>query len=486
MNADDLQILISNMNPAERKYFSQFAFKGLSKEKQNAELKIFKKLSAAGNKKEKLQDADAKNRFVLAEEILDNQLQFHEKRFTDYGFMKRITQYRLLYEKGLQQEAIKRLVKLIEKTKIHEDYQGLMKAQYQLINWYMADKDKTVLMENAVSEYALYTESQHIQSQYSHLRFNVAVMVNKAGGARYMTKDMIEHFTDIINHPLLKDPSGATTYRTRNDYHFIHMNYQLALGNLPEAIKYSEKLLLMLKAHPLFLDSLQREYMLTLNNHLTWCLRASEYDAFEVQIEELRKLEKTVPPMDWGWWFIAYYNLLFNYYLTKNTFHEAVPLLRSLESNLHKAEKLLNPSLLIPLYLNAGISYFMLKNHKHSMLLANKAILRLPVTKSYGFHFTCYLLMIMNQYDSGNKTALPGMKRQIANRYDLEKQYPIVDSINNFVEEVAVAQKRSEQIVAFHRLTEVIKGLKETDAAFVVIINSMFMDWLDDNIKLLE
>lgn len=293
--------LVQSMSLSEKRYIQLYLTKH-SKEATNRYTELFEQLSEAKSYNEPLlfsqfPKGTTKNDFAvlkkqLYEQILHGLATYDVFANPEQQLSRGIYECRILMQKGLFQQAEKRIMVMAEKADemdIQELKLQIHQLKLQLIarNYYRHTKESTI--EEWQQEANAIVQKIQTSIQYKYLS-NKVYQMQYASGVRGSV--LAKRMESITQQNAFKDIKYATTQRARLDFFQINALYHFANSEPQKAYEYNKKLLEELEATPLLMQINADRYFAVLNNFLIDCFILKEFNTLEEGLEKLKGLSK--------------------------------------------------------------------------------------------------------------------------------------------------------------------------------------------------
>ncbi|MBL7800157.1 MAG: hypothetical protein JNL95_05470 [Chitinophagales bacterium] len=293
--------LVQSLSLSEKRYIHLYLSKH-SKEATNRYTEFFEQLSEPKTYNEHLlfsqfPKGTTKNDFAvlkkqLYEQILHGLATYDVFANPEQQLSRGIYECRILMQKGLFQQAEKRIIAMAEKADemdIQELKLQIHQLKLQLIarNYYRHTKESTIEEWQQEADGIL----QKIQTsiQYKYLS-NKVYQMQYASGVRGSV--LAKRMESITQQNAFMDIKNATTQRARLDYFQINALYHFTNSEPQKAYEYNKKLLEELEATPLLMQINADRYFAVLNNFLIDCFILKEFNTLEEGLEKLKGLSK--------------------------------------------------------------------------------------------------------------------------------------------------------------------------------------------------
>ncbi len=411
--------LIKSLSQNEKRYFKRFVNIHSNDGRDKKYMQIFEEIekldhydglvimSVMGwDNTKKAYYSEKKN--YLYNLILKSLRTYHTDQKVLYELRAYQTDIDILLEKGLREEALKRLRKAKKQAdKYHYDEIALeLSAVERRINRRVA---KQKIIEQA-NEKRLICEQylNKINNKYDLLAnyeslFLMSKNIERIGELAKL-EEYYKQAQDIYE---LSDKS----YHTKYYYHLSEAFYNRIKGNAEKTYLGWKELLNMMNKESHLIDENTFKYIGILTNYLSYCRtleKHQERQDYAKNFEEIseKKLDNTSKVL----FFQAYYLTELNYLVGENDFNKVLNLMPALEKILKKYGKNFNENLKVVLYFNICYAYLSLERYKEANQWCDN-ILMMKSDLRQDIFMGARLINILLHYQFGNYTLIESLTR---------------------------------------------------------------------------
>lgn len=253
-----LHKVIRSMSRHEKIYFKRMAARA-NQDKESQYVELFDAISAQKEYNEEalleeFKDRDFAKQFAVMKKYLyDNVMRSLVDQRTQKELSAQLEDLKweatILWERGLYDHALKIFRKARKKAEANDlmtTYIDLMLTEnYLTVN----RKDrKEVELETFLQDLEAAAGSLHHQTTYMQLYESFMYWHRRERALR--SNEQQEALTKLMEHPLLQKIAEQNTFVGNLLFNTIHEKYQLLIGNIEAAIKYSQKNLQLYEKYP--------------------------------------------------------------------------------------------------------------------------------------------------------------------------------------------------------------------------------------------
>jgi hypothetical protein len=409
MQKNSLQFLVASLTQGEKMYFRKYGFPGTTKE--SLPLKIYslverdanisnESIAQKLNKSEMRQQAISK--FLLYEEILESLYRYKEKDLIYAKYIQRIMQTKLLFEKGLREEAALRLEKYIQQLTQYEQFDVLLIAWNILKGFYRTDDQKALLLDdcNKAIEQCL-AQINNLQTCSGLLDF-VYVRRAKKGTLTLGNIATTESWKPFTSHPFFNDDILAHSVSAKLTLYLAKAFYYATTQDTTMESVYLEKMRELYDSSPYYKSRNVFNYFVLMNQYLNLLNRTSKAQLFDEYYKNLQREKPKLNANESARLFLIMSNLAllrimgvpgnigFNYDLNR------------MVKDIDKHKKYTSETSIRTLYANLAITFFQLKEYKKSLVFVQKILLNLSdrnVSVHYKIAVTLLIMIELQQKD---------------------------------------------------------------------------------------
>jgi hypothetical protein len=468
--SSDLFELVQTLTPSERRHFTlrmgsrdlQYArlLEALLDLPAYDEAELIRRLREKGSVKH-LSVAKRHLYFLL----LDDLLASRPERIED-SVRKGSEYIRMLWEKGLNDQARKLIGRYKQKAHEYELYRPLLDlldlekklsgartGEEQIEALYQEEAGALERLANVNAYWRIASQISRLQRQYQKMQ----------------GEEQQQALTRFFHDPLLKDIDQATTLQSKIYFLRARATYYFTAGQPKDAYRLNRQLLELLGNSPAFLKQFPEIYLQTFNNFLIDSLELGYYEAFSQGLDELSALSnnphfRPVKDLE-ARLFRQRYLLEINSYLSRGAIDQAAALMPEIERGLAKHGAKLQKTHRITFQYLLAYVLWLNGQHERSLDWIHQLLQEKEDVMQEIFQFTRVLNLLVH-YGLGNwehlSYLLPSTRRYLRQRRDLYRtetalfqflqkaintpREQATDHYRSFSEEVkSLSQERSEQ-----------------------------------------
>lgn len=409
MQKNSLHLLVASLTQGEKMYFKKYGFPGTKKE--SLPLKIYALVEqdvTISNESiaKKLRKTDLPkqtiSKFLLYEEILESLYRYNEKELIYAKYIQRIMQTKLLFEKGLRDEAALRLEKYIQQLSQYEQFDVLLIAWNTLKGFYRTDDRKALLLDdcNKAIEHCL-AQINNLQTCSSLLDF-VYVRRAKKGTLTLGNIATAERWQPFTSHPFFKDDALAHSVSAKLALFIAKAFYYATSQDTTMESIYLEKMRVLYDTSPYYKSRNVFNYFVLMNQYLNLLNRTNQEQKFDEFYKSLQQEKPRLNANENARLFLIMSNLALlrimgvqgNIGFTYN--------LNQMVKDIDKYKKYTSETSIRTLYANFAITFFQLKEYKKSLVFVQKILLNLSdrnVSVHYKIAITLLIMIELQQND---------------------------------------------------------------------------------------
>ena len=375
--------LIQSMTKAEKAYFKKFSYKTVQKEEQiyfslfdaidrqkvYNESKLIKKFHP-----HKITQKFSITKNYLFKLVIKSLRAYNSQKVVDDIVIDEIRNIRILLNKGLYKEGLKRIEKAKQKAasyQLHLCHLELLKLENQAIRLHNNMPQLAQNIKRNLSRERTILATYQQELEYEQLNFKIIHLLGTVGVPKKQHDYIL--YQNLIENQALQNNNIPKAYRSRVIFHGLR-SILLAMQEQPN-LAYEEGLTLINLTEDNFELSLQypNSYIYILNNFIINCFTLEKYQESLIYIERLKNL----PKRSFLYQPLAYQALIFD--ITTNNELEAWILMGEFEKGienstviqqgLNKYEALMEAYGIIHIHYLLAICYFALGNYKEAQSL---------------------------------------------------------------------------------------------------------------------
>ncbi len=384
MQKNSLHLLVASLTQGEKMYFKKYGFPGTKKE--SLPLKIYALLEqdvTISNESiaKRLRKTDLPkqtiSKFLLYEEILASLYRYNEEDLIYAKYIQRIMQTKLLFEKGLREEAALRLEKYIQQLSQYEQFDVLLIAWNILKGFYRTDDRKALLLDdcNKAIDQCLSLIA-NLQTCSSLLDF-IYVRRAKKGTLTLGNIATTESWLPFTSHPFFEDDGLALSVSAKLSLFIAKAFYYATSQNTAMESVYLEKMRMLYDSSPYYKSRNVFNYFVLMNQYLNLLNRTNQEQKFDEYYKSLQQEKPKLNANENARLFLIMSNLAllrvmgvpgnigFSYDLNQ------------MVKDIDKHKKYTSETSIRTLYANFAITFFQLKEYKKSLVFVQKILLNL-------------------------------------------------------------------------------------------------------------
>lgn len=419
----------------------------------------------------------------LYDTILKSLQAYDEKSAVDFRLKGLLQSIRVLYRRGLFEDARGLLAKAKKQAARHEHFNTLL----ELLDWEKqiayARTDIAFLdreLERIDREEKQVLEQLGNLSDYRNIFLRLLVNLRKDNTLRQRSERVrLDAFVDT---PLLRSFEQAQSYHARVLYHRIYSLYHYATGDLRQFYETGRRLIALMESEPHFLREDVSEYISALSNFIRSCGELRRFGEVERYLEKLRRV-KPLTRDDELKIHRQYYQLKFSLCIEKGDFVEGMEALGR-----HLRERDRFDPVFFENY-SFYIAYFYLafgaERYEDALTYLNKALSFSRSIERQDLQTIARILNLIVHYELGNTVLLESLLRSTY-RF-LKKRdalHEVERKILNFVREAIEAPSAQARRQVFRSHRAVIAELREDPFARGLLLRQFdVLAWLESKIQ---
>ncbi len=414
--SDDLFRLIKSLSKSEKGYFKKFAARNSPGGKSNY-LTLFDAVESMESYdedalKKKLKDHPFAAQIPVYKVYLFNlilkSLQIYGSYDnTDTKLSDMTETARILEKKQMPKEALKILKKAKEIAYKYDNPKALLDILFLERNIIMVSHDKHILEKRKAiyEEHRKFIKSLSSRFHYTWLSDQMVIYLEQKGDVHERIRE--EKMEKIIADPLMKSPELAEGFSSKVFYYHTHLFYHIAKQNLSKMHEITKEHIHLQEQHSHFINENPKNYISGLLNYLLsshLCRKREDVKDALAKIAQARRLyrAKLSPDVETEL-FIKAKNIELIIYCDRGEAHKGMKTARSVEEDLRKYRKFLNPSITAALLYNASCTCFLSGDYEGALQFVNKLLNDQEEIRSDIFNFAkVYNLLVhfeLGHYD---------------------------------------------------------------------------------------
>jgi len=485
--------LVKSLSGSEKRYFKLFVNKNQSG-KDNKYILLFDQIDAQLEyNDEALRETVYPNQNIqsrkfselknyLYELILKSLQGYDEKTSIEYKLKGMLLNIKVLFKRSHFDDCIEMMNKAKKLATKYEAFEHILelmawekKIAYAKIDVNFMDRE---LDRIANEEQACLTQLKQL-STYRNLFFKVLTRSKQEALLRSDVK--LKEMQNLMDHPLMKDISQASSHRGRVVFNRIKSIFHYATMDYDNFYFYGKNLLEEMESHPHLLQEDVSEYISALSNFTYSCTILEKYDEVNICLDKFLKINTLTHDDDLKI-HRQYYQNKFNVCTKIGTFEEG---LKALNNHLVTVEKFnqdaFNRS---TFYLSYFYIYFGVSDYDNALLNLNYWLGLPKTTEREDLQSLARILNLIIHYEIGNNLLLESLLRSTyrflskRNRlFDFEK------SVMGFIQKAGKLHSSKELREAFIDLKKEFEDLSKIPSEDAMLRYFNFTAWLESKIE---
>lgn len=382
--SDDLFRLIKSLTKSEKGYIKKFASRNSPGVKRNYitlfdavdDMNIYDEEELRNKLKEQPFVTQIAVYKVYLFNLILKALQFYGSyENTDTKISDMIAGAKILAKKQMPKEALKILKKAKKIAYKYDNEKALLDILSSERNIIMVSPDKHIIEKRT----AIYEEQKHFIERlsnrfyYTWLSDQMVMFVEHKGEVnreQEMDKIMSDHY--------MQSPDFAIGFSAKIFYYHTHLFYHIARQNLLKFHEATKDELLLLEQHRHLIDENPKNYISGLMNYILsshLCKKPEDVkDALKKLAAARKQFKGKLFPDVETELFIKAKNIELIVYCDRGDMQRGMKAVSTVESDLKKYKKFLNPSITTPLLYNASYTSFINGDFKKALHFINKLL----------------------------------------------------------------------------------------------------------------
>lgn len=375
--------LIKSLSQNEKRYFKRFVNIHSNDGRDKKYMQIFEEIEKSDSYDgliimSKLGWDRTKNAYYSEKKnylynlILKSLRTYHSDQKALYELRAYQTDIDILLEKGLIEEALKRLRKAKKQAdKYHYDEIALeLSAVERRINRRVATQK---IIEQA-DEKRLICEQylKKINYKYELLAYYERLFLlskSKENNEEVKLEDFYKKVQNIYE-------ASDKSYHTEFYYHLSTAVYYRATGDVKNSYKGWKELVNMTNEESFLIEENTFRYIGMINNYLTYCRALGKHQERQDYVKNFEQInEKKLDNTSKALFFQAYYLTELNYLVGEDDFHKVLELIPAIEKGLKKYGRNLSEDLKMPIYFNICYAYLNLDKFEEAHQWCNHILM---------------------------------------------------------------------------------------------------------------
>ncbi|MCO6499569.1 MAG: hypothetical protein J5I47_04215 [Vicingus serpentipes] len=364
--------LIHSMTSSEKRYFKLDVAKQIGKENKLC-IQLFDLIAKSEGKaiekiEKKIDFTEYPSRLknYLYESILNSMEDYHAKTSFRIKIRKQINRIENLYDRKLFKQSLVLTKKALKDAeKIDEET-----FKIQILYWYINNllsvggEKNNKLAEKLQAQQAETIDRLKLEKEYSKILNKMSALSQNVEPSFQRLKN--EEILKILDTPLMKDYSLATTFYSKLYFISIHAYAYQYLGKIKKAKEYFEKLLKLYDNYPEIKVLRESIFIDVLNNY---AVISNVFYDFQTAEACFKRMEEYVPHRKAV--IVQIFESLaankLNTYLTLPNFEKALNMVNFIETGLEKHAEEMRHNFRIVIYSNLAFLFFAAGEHKKAL-----------------------------------------------------------------------------------------------------------------------
>ncbi len=423
--SDDLYLLIKSLTKAEKRHFKLQT--SLQKGEKDYQI-LFEAIdslpdSSQGNGEQNSQYDESLLKKKIEGKINTSQLHvaknylyglilkslrtLNEKQDTNSQLSTQIADARLLEQRGMYEQTVKKLTLAKSLALKFEKYIALIEILQLEIS--LCTKRQALEVESELERlnFSLlkYNELLHIEIQFNFLKNSITALYRKS--VRVRGEDARQKIEQLKRSPLLKADEAALSFLSKVSYHYCKAVLSLMEGDVSEAVGHYQDMYHVWVGYPHFKEEYPAAYIIYTSNYLIGCHMVRNYSLFPDLLAELKK----VPTKTFDEEAEAFQNIMFLeqlYFMNCRIFvkngnfmQECKQLAEKIESGLIKYSSRIVKSRCMTFYHNTAIMFFALGDFDATQYWLSKILQTMKTDQRKDIQIVAKLLQLIIFLEQG-------------------------------------------------------------------------------------
>lgn len=485
----DLFILIKSLSRSEKRYFKLYATRNKG-ESDNHYVRLFDAIAEQEeyDEAELLRTETYINSLTqlkgrLYEAILNSLQLFHADRSDTMEVRNMLNQVELLYEKGLQEQALKVLQKAYSLAESNEEFtyqleisatESKIRGMKVDIGWLKEGIRETVDRESALLE--------KLRNMLMYRQLAAAINLWGYSKNQLRKTDEIEQVDSLDQFQLLTDESSCLSDRSRMTHYHLKAIIHFWKEEHEESIRYFMKLKDFVNADPVRRKKHSTLYFIAITNIINTGDKVLTFEEMVDLIESLKAEVKADPSKETDF-LTRYYHSILAKSSSYGRFAEGLEYAREADSWMVQQGKLHKPYG-IGICFHLAYIYFLNNDLNRSLFWVNR-ILQEPEEESLFFYVPVLVFSLIVHYELENIELLEYKVRSVYRYlYKRDKLYKFEATVLAFIRNKLPRVNNNKELVkVFEELRQELALLAEDPYEKKPLFFFDYIAWLDSKIS---
>ncbi len=424
----------------------------------------------------------------LYETILRSLDAFHAESSVDVRLYRQLHHVELLYQRALYHDAMKMLLSVRRLAEQHDRTHALLAAtewERRLVEGRnYAEVNEADLVRRATEDEKLVEQLAQINGLWN-LKSKLFLHLYRNGQARDAKAQTV--LSDLLHHPLLKDPAGLTTAKARFLYHHLHSAAAFAAGDTPGCHAHlCTNLALLNKERERFIGE-PNLVLGVMSNLIYVCIQGGRYGEAFAHLKSFRTL-----PSQWNMpesedldlkLFSTSTSLELSMYMRLGDFSKALELVPLVERGLADHDRHMGPVRRAGFHYQLAYAHFGAGRYDKAMHWINELLNGVRADDQSDAVCAGRLLQLIVLWETG-KTDLLSYALRNTDRYLRlhERKHRFEPLLLNLMRGLAVAKNGEVQADLFHRFHVAVVPLAAEPSEHVVFDHFDPIAWAESKL----
>jgi len=498
--SDDLFRLVKSMSAAEKNYFRRYA-EMHSAGKGNHYMKVFSGLEHYSKKNSNYNEDELKKKFdpkirkqlpVIKNNLYNLILKalgaYNSGSKPEAKINELLDNYDILYSKTLYSQCSTILNKAKKIARDNELYYSLL---HLLRSERTLRRDSQSIEEFDKTSQEIFREEQEIISKLK----NLSEFDNLTTRAMQMVKKYLlevprgdpgfAEIESILNNPLLKDESLALTYSTKIHFYSVNASLLWKVGRSEEGYQNSLSLVKFIENDFDTLRGRYNQYIIALNNLLTYQTTKARYDEAVITLDKLKNLENKFKLNEANRFKIFNLSSIVGISLAKAMGNKelGIETVSYIESGLKKYGSKVASYHKLLIYSAVSFFYFVTEDYRETLKWVSRIINLPKLDVGYDIQCAARMLNLLVQYELGNMDVLEHLIKSTQNFIGKRKFYKFEVVTIEFFKNIIRSRSSSDIDFLFIKMKNDIEVLLAEPDEKNIIENLDMPLWIESKIQ---
>jgi hypothetical protein len=492
----DLFNLAKSLSPMEKRYIKIYIgrqeggksggattlFDAISKQKKYDEKKLQDKLKHLPH------FPILKNR--LYKTILNGLESYHSENSVDAKLRSRMNQAEVLFNKGLEDQCSKLLIRTKKIAAENEKWQQLLDVldwEWRLTSTYYKSAHMEAKQSSNLAETRIVLAKLKNYYEYQIFKKELLNIDQKEDAIKKSIE--VKKMNRLLAQPLLTNEKNALSTKAKMSYYGVLTRLSLLKKEPGKSFIYAKKNVELSKPKEKTQLVNIISYFYAVEQYTVCCFMLNKFKDAEEAIEEIRNIPYNYNIKDSAFFLsrilVTSTGLSFSLYLNTGQFEKALVLTKEIEKNQDKYQKNILGSNKILMQYYLFYTYFGVNNYKKAFKYLNETI---RMSEDSGLRNDMYvlsqLLSVIVQYELGYHDQLPyviaSVQRQLTKQKEIRKFEKL---LFDFIRKRAAGKIPVNQIPVFVKLKEELAAALKRHPRKKVFESFDFISWIDSKIE---